>query len=175
MHLVDSEELNNFLTPPQQVAKKIKSVAFQGWKCDENNIHLCRKVLDYRYKECPSCQELTVETTTETVAEATTAKRGLEIITDKCHCCDYQKQIEKILPRRFDNYGISDNYSQRFKSKKTKSKKSTITTKTKSSKSPRKSSYQNYDDEWESSNSSSFSGESFGGGASDGSGAGDDW
>ena len=147
-----SEVDNIKLTPEQQVAEKIGSVNYRGYKCSSCSNALQPYSLircishSSRYQECHKCQELTVTRTKIIWQEATYSSTGKLLVKDECHCCDYLKEKTEVIPRL----------------RRTKTNSSNTSSKN------RGGSYSSY------SSGDSSSGE-FGGGSSDGGGAGGDW
>jgi len=109
MEKLDSESVLPHLSQPEQVAQKIGSVNFEGWRCPKcqpnltgRGIHIRAYVLNrYRFKTCPTCQELTVECTSKILEPATKDKKGKRLVTNKCHCCSYVDERVEVVPRKF--------------------------------------------------------------------------
>ncbi|MEM9539570.1 MAG: TPM domain-containing protein [Cyanobacteria bacterium P01_E01_bin.42] len=103
-----SDNLSALLTRPQQVARQLKSVDYEGWTCETcfpglpMRTHLrCYQLNRRKFKTCPDCQELTVTRGGfQTVQKPTYSAAGLETAIEKCHCCSYSKTISRVLPRR---------------------------------------------------------------------------
>jgi uncharacterized protein len=110
------------LSKPQQVAKRLGSVTFRGYKCskcsDRNSYSLISYISNSsRYRFCPDCQELTATRTETTLKEATHKNKGKVLISDRCFCCEYcqEKTIDTPRLRPPSNGGgsggnISSNY-----------------------------------------------------------------
>lgn len=106
MKKVDETIVKSYLTKPEQTAQKLGSVKFEGWKCPNCNPQPSGKGFNLvalesyfdRFKKCPHCQEFTVTITKKTIKSATQYSPGKRLITDNCHSCDYQYQIEQIIP-----------------------------------------------------------------------------
>jgi uncharacterized protein len=152
MEKVDDSIIQATLSKPEQVAQKIGSLIFEGWKCPECSQQLAglgfhRVAYQPRlshFRECPTCAELTVTHTARILHHPTEYSEGKQLLTDKCHCCDYKIQWEETIPRLPPP--------------------------------PPPSSGSSYDSgSSSSSSSSSGSGGSFGGGDSGGGGAGGSW
>ncbi|MBP0020635.1 MAG: TPM domain-containing protein [Cyanobacteria bacterium SBLK] len=158
-----SDNLSALLTPPEQTARRIKSVDYEGWRCrtcfpdsfSRPHLHFRRYQRDRnKFKTCPHCQELTVTRTAfRRISQPTYSAAGLAEAIEKCHCCSYSKTISRIIPRRI-----------------------------RSSSSSRYSGGSSYEGSGCSGSSSSYGGESYGGGSSDfgggdsdGGGCGGDW
>lgn len=107
MEKVDDSIIQATLSKPEQVAQKIGSLKFYGWKCPNCSQQLTgagyhRVACESRFGnfcECPTCDELTVTHTTQILERPTEYSTGIKLITNKCHCCDYQKQWEELIPR----------------------------------------------------------------------------
>lgn len=153
MEKVDDSIVQATLSKPEQVAQQIGSLKFEGWKCPECSQKLAglefhRVAYQPRlshFRECPTCAELTVTHTARILHHPTEYSEGKQLLTDKCHCCDYKIQWEETIPRLPPPPPPSSGSSS--------------------------SSTSSYD----SSSSSSGSGGSFGGGDSGGGGAGGSW
>jgi len=95
---------NLVLTKAQQVAKKLGSVNYRGYKCTSCSDELQPySLLAYisnssRYQECPNCKVFTVTRTVETLKKPTYTSAGKRITIDICHCCDYIQEKFKIIP-----------------------------------------------------------------------------
>lgn len=151
------EKVGNIkLTKVQQVAKKIGSVSYRGYKCSS-----CSKPLQpysliayysssSRYQECPECNEFTITRTGEILEQPTYTSKGKRIVRDSCHCCDYIQETTEIISR-LHRYTQTNSGSASHSSN---------------------SRYWWGDDAGSTSGSS---GGGFGGGSSDGGGAGGDW
>lgn len=105
-------EHNIILTKAQTVAKKIGGTSYRGYKCsscsNEANSYVTLSYLSdsSRYQACPHCKELTVVRKEETIEEATQKSKGKRLITNKCHCCDYQTEQTISIPplHTYSNY-----------------------------------------------------------------------
>jgi uncharacterized protein len=92
------------LSKPQQVAQKLVSVSFRGYKCpscsDANSYSIIAYISDSsRYRICPQCDELTVTRTETTLKKATRHSKGKVLISDRCYCCDYCRKKTINTPR----------------------------------------------------------------------------
>ncbi len=112
MEKLDSQSLGHNLSKPEQVAQKIGSVRFEGWRCPKcqpnltgQGIHLRAYVLNsYQFRICPTCQELTVERTSTILPPAAQNKEGEHLVTEKCHCCSYiEQRVEAVTPTSADS------------------------------------------------------------------------
>ncbi len=117
MAKLDSESVLPHLSQPQQVAQKIGSVNFEGWQCPKCHpnltgeaIHIRAYVLNpyYRFSICRTCQELTIERTSQILQPATYEMEGKRLFTDTCHCCSYFEQSITVIPQNY-RYSSSDN------------------------------------------------------------------
>ncbi|WP_431708080.1 TPM domain-containing protein [Geminocystis sp. CENA526] len=116
MELIKPSILTSVLTPAQQVAQRIGSVEFEGWKSplskdyQQQNLYIRAYTSNNsRFQHCPHCQELTMIKTAKVTRQATTNSTGIELITSRCQCCDYVQEIERIIP--IVVYVASDSYS----------------------------------------------------------------
>jgi uncharacterized protein len=92
------------LSKPQQVAKKLGSVTFKGYKCSSCSDRNLYSLISYlsnssRYQVCPDCNELTATRTETRLKKATYYKKGKVLISDRCFCCDYCQEKTIDTPR----------------------------------------------------------------------------
>jgi uncharacterized protein len=93
------------LSKPQQVAQKLGSVSFRGYKCPSCNDDVnSYSIIAYiskssRYRICPQCDELTVTRTETTLKKATHQSKGKVLISDCCYCCNYCQEKTIDIPR----------------------------------------------------------------------------
>lgn len=105
MQKLDSQSLISYLNHPEQIAQKLGSVSFDGWRCPQCHpevpataIHVRAYVLnDIKFVTCPKCQELTVQRTCKIVKPATMEKKGQELVTEKCNSCSYYHTTTKSI------------------------------------------------------------------------------
>lgn len=118
MEKLPNKSLLPYLSQPEQIAKKISSISFEGWRCPTcqpnlkgEGIHIRAYVLDSRrFIICPTCQELTVERTSEFLEPATYNQNGKRLVTEKCHCCSYCEEREELIvwsDYSYSSYGDS--------------------------------------------------------------------
>ncbi len=147
------------LSQPQQVAQKLGSVSFRGYKCSSCSPLQSYSLISYRssssrYRVCPNCQELTATRTETTLEKATRKSKGKLLISDRCYCCDYCQEktidIPRLRPPSNRGGGSGGNSSNYYLGGMA-------------------GGYSN------NSNSSGSSGGNFGGGSSDGGGSGGSW
>lgn len=94
------------LNQPEQVAQRLSSVGFQGWKCPNcsqqlsgQNFHIVAHVSNLgRFIECPTCQELTTTHTEKIVQHPSEYSSGRRLIIDECQCCSYYIEWEETIP-----------------------------------------------------------------------------
>ncbi len=107
MKKVDDTAIQQTLSQPQKVAQQLGSVRFQGWKCPNCSQQLtglgfhrvaCESNLG-RFRECPTCQELTATRTKQTLQHPTEYSCGRRLVIEECHCCSYRKEWEETIPR----------------------------------------------------------------------------
>lgn len=119
--LINDESLNSLLTEPEQTAKSLGSVAFEGWQCascspvlSRDGTYLLRQVLNrYKYDRCPACAELTVTSKTEVLSAATYSSSGSKKVTQNCHCCGSEQERMVIIPRKVRSSSSSRSSSSR--------------------------------------------------------------
>jgi uncharacterized protein len=112
---LDSESVQPYLSQTEQVAQKIGSLSFEGWRCPRcqpkltrQDIHVRAYIRDrFRYGTCPSCQEWTVERTRKILELATKDKEGERLITEQCHCCSYVNEKVEVIPRKMSDESSS--------------------------------------------------------------------
>ena len=98
-------EQNIILSKAQIVAKKLGGTSYRGYKClscsNETHPYVTLSYLSdsSHYQKCLHCKELTVIRQEETIEEATENKQGKRLVTQKCHCCDYQTETTISIPR----------------------------------------------------------------------------
>lgn len=106
MKQVNLSLVSSHLTAPEKVAEKLCSVRFEAWHCSScehkkgrGEVHIRAYVVDSkRFRQCHICHELTVTRTQETVIYPTEYSTGIGLIIDHCHCCDYHREKEEIIP-----------------------------------------------------------------------------
>ncbi len=107
MEKVDKTTLQSHLSKPEKVAQKIGSVRFEGWKCPNCShkltgmgFHIVRRESRAsKFRKCPTCKELTITRTQQTLRPPTQFYAGRRLIIDNCHCCFYHKEQNEIIPR----------------------------------------------------------------------------
>jgi uncharacterized membrane protein YgcG len=104
MERVTAADLSHVLSPPQQTAQKLGSMAYNGWRCKScqpsaNGIHLRKTVMDAeQFCRCPTCDERTARRCLNTVQKPTWNQVGSRLTTYTCHCCDDTWQAEETIP-----------------------------------------------------------------------------
>ncbi len=111
------------LTKPERVANKFGSVQFLGWQCPNCQPQLTGSGIHIRaytsgagkFRECPTCRELTmVRTTVETLIEPTIEREGKRRISFCCYCCSYLQESDQPISRLYPskrNYANQDSSS----------------------------------------------------------------
>ncbi len=109
MEKVDNTKVLSTLSKSETVARKLGSLRFEGWRCPncsqgltdaDEKFHLVAYVSSSsRFRQCPTCDELTVTRTKKILKQATEYSGGKRLIIDECHCCDYRQEKEEIIPR----------------------------------------------------------------------------
>jgi len=93
------------LTAAQQVAEKLGSVEFSGWRCpncsaDGMHIRAYESVSD-KFKQCPDCHELTfLKQESKVTQEPSYWSSGLLSTVYECQCCQYRDEFETEIPAR---------------------------------------------------------------------------
>jgi uncharacterized protein len=115
MQKIDSTSLESYLTRPEKTAQKIGSLSFEGWCCPNcqtnlniQGIHI-RTYITFdtggrKFKNCPNCQELTLETISKITQKPTSKTKGKKLITDKCYCCSYREETFQTIPTLSSDY-----------------------------------------------------------------------
>ena len=102
MEKVDNIKLNQV----QQVAKKIGSVSYRGYKCSDcSNPLQPYSLLAYtsnssRYQKCPYCEEFTVTRTEEILEQSSYTDEGKSMVKDVCHYCENIWETTEVIPRK---------------------------------------------------------------------------
>jgi uncharacterized protein len=85
----------------QRLEEELESVNYDVWVCPT-----CQAVLVQphrawfsRYSICKSCNRRTLETTSRTIARATTSHSGTEEVTERCRNCAFTRTYRKTIPR----------------------------------------------------------------------------
>jgi hypothetical protein len=106
MKRLDPETVKSRLNEPQkQVAWELGSIEIEGWYLTENPSAIHLRIYDFprgprRYRYCPTCQEYILYVAdSRVVKEPTNRSEGTRLITYRCHCCDYQDEERKTIPR----------------------------------------------------------------------------
>lgn len=123
MEQIDDVSLSSYLTESEKIAQKIGSLSFQGWRClncqtnsNVRGIHIRSYITsdksDRKFKNCPNCQELTIEIISKVTKKPTSKIEGQRLITEKCHCCFNREEILQTIPRisysSSSSFGYSD-------------------------------------------------------------------
>ncbi|HEY9691240.1 MAG TPA: TPM domain-containing protein [Oculatellaceae cyanobacterium] len=124
MEKLDSTAIQPYLSQPEQVAQQLGSISFEGWQCSHclpqltgTKIHIRTYILNSdRYTTCPTCQELTAESTQEVLQHATEYSEGRRQTYNHCHCCGYESVQEEIIPRIVRTTTISSSSSSSYSS-----------------------------------------------------------
>ena len=155
---LDSALVFAHMIKPERVANKLVIVQFLGWQCPNCQPQLTGSGIHIRaytsragkFRECPTCRELTVvRTTVETLIEPTIETEGKRRISFRCYCCSYFEEIDQPISRLYPSKRSQDSSS---------------------------SSDSSSDSSWDGCGGSDFgTSDDFGGGDSDGGGAGGDW
>ena len=109
MEKVDNLVLNQV----QQVAKKIGSVSYRGYKCSNCSnplqpyFFLAYTSHSYRYQNCPYCKEFTVTRTEKILSQPSYTDEGKSRIKGICHYCKKTWETTKLIPRKHRRTHIS--------------------------------------------------------------------
>ena len=106
MHKLEATALQSYLNKAEQVAQRLGSVRFVGWRCFNCNqqvgneeIHLLSQCwLPTNYEECPTCHEWTVKITIHFFEDSTQHSLGKRLMIGQCQCCFYEREIKEIIP-----------------------------------------------------------------------------
>ena len=106
MTSVHDFELEPYLTPAQQVAQKIGSQAYQGWRCAKCQISLYGRGFHLRtyelepdrFSPCETCQERTAKRQVKETTAPTWNREGQLTIANDCQCCGKQWQTTEAIP-----------------------------------------------------------------------------
>jgi uncharacterized protein len=180
-----AQELDWVLRTDEKLAQSIGKLEFRGWREAEISLSLTRELVylvrrsDYAARTCRRCESFAVETSERTIdrtiestdkIERRQEKSAASVIQVKqtvysCLSCDFVEaydQIEAPVTSGDDSSGSGSDYSN-FSSYSSSSDYSN-------------SDYNNnYDNTYNNNDYSSSFGNDFGGGSSDGGGAGSDW
>jgi len=101
MVMLDEEQDDTFLDPPEQIEERIGSVDYDVWACLS-----CEEVLKYRYgrwltrySKCPRCRYKTRNKISRTIRAATQKRGGKVRVDEDCVSCDYHKTYTYSTPR----------------------------------------------------------------------------
>ncbi|MGI0485547.1 TPM domain-containing protein, partial [Pantanalinema rosaneae CENA516] len=106
MTALPPETVLEYLSRSEQVAQTLGSIRVDGWQCpichsqlSGLGLHLRTQVLDdYHVCLCPTCEELTVEQTSELLQPATLQVPGLQRRVEQCRCCGDRHEWEETVP-----------------------------------------------------------------------------
>ncbi|MGB3493823.1 MAG: TPM domain-containing protein [Elainellaceae cyanobacterium] len=106
--LIHDESLQALLTEPEKTAQSLGSAKFQGLQCtfcsdslSREHAYVLRRVLNrYKYRHCPTCEELTMSHSTEVVTSATYSSSGSRRVTQDCLCCGKHEEELVTIPRK---------------------------------------------------------------------------
>jgi uncharacterized protein len=107
MKKVSFQRIQPHLTTKEKVAQDLGSVKFEGWECLTCSQQLTRRRFHLiglesnssEFPFCPNCHEYTITRSYKTIEPATRSSEGIKRVMDKCNCCDYYQETEKIIPR----------------------------------------------------------------------------
>jgi uncharacterized protein len=106
MERLSTPELENYLSPPQQVALSWESLECFAWRCPDcqseshlPSIHLRSYVHrktsrgeDIEFEDCPICQEATWIKRQIVAEEPTWSRKGQKVIRRECAYCDHTEE-----------------------------------------------------------------------------------
>lgn len=104
MQQVDNSLVQTHLNKIDQVAQRIGSIEFAGWKCSncsQEDFHLIGWISkSNEFQTCPHCRGWTVKRSKKILVPATEYQHGVILITDICESedCNYFHQEEEIIP-----------------------------------------------------------------------------
>jgi uncharacterized protein len=116
MEKLDAASTQSYLSDIQKEAQMMGNIRVDAWHCAQcqpelnaSGLHLRTYILKPDLPLCPSCEEYTVEQTSEVLEPATRSKAGQCRVIQECHYCDYRSEEEKIIPAKtFNTDGSSD-------------------------------------------------------------------
>ena len=101
MARLDEQADDAYLDKGEQAEESVHSVDYDVWRCPR-----CQETLKIPFKRwftsytaCPSCQRLTVRSTSRTITPATTRHEGLRHVTRRCKNCDWAAENDVVIPR----------------------------------------------------------------------------
>ena len=102
MARLDEKADDAFLDKGEQTEERIHTVDYDVWRCPQ-----CQETLKVPYKRwftsytaCPSCNRLTVRSTSKTITSATTMSEGLRHVTMRCKNCGWGAETDVVIPRQ---------------------------------------------------------------------------
>ena len=101
MTRLDEVADDEHLSKGELAEERVGSVDYDVWQCRSCEHHLTLRYPKWlsQYKSCPQCHNRTLQSTTETVAPATTSSEGTARVTETCGFCTYKNEFTKTLPR----------------------------------------------------------------------------
>lgn len=89
------------LSEGQIAEERVRSVDYDVWQCPSCSHHFTLRYPKWlsAYQNCPQCHHRTVQSTTTTLAAATTSREGSARVTEDCGFCTYTHEYTKTLPR----------------------------------------------------------------------------
>ncbi len=101
MVLLDEQQDDRYLDPPEVIEERIGSVDYDVWAC-----MACDHVVKYRYgkwltrySRCPQCQYKTHSRISRVLVQATTSRGGRVRVTEDCENCTFHKTYTYATPR----------------------------------------------------------------------------
>jgi uncharacterized protein len=107
MKKISFKQVEPHLNIKEKTAQKLGSVKFEGWQCltcsqqsTGRRFHLIGLVSNSsEFPFCPNCGEYTITRSYKTIKPATRSSEGIKLVMDKCNCCNYYQETDKITPR----------------------------------------------------------------------------
>lgn len=105
---LSSKDVEDHLTDAQQVANRIGSMSFKGYRCPHCQAETTGQKVQIvghqrafsGYQLCPNCKTWTVERTNQVLTPATSYRIGKRLISDACLVCDYHHQEEQVIRQK---------------------------------------------------------------------------
>ncbi len=101
MIMLDEQQDDTLLDPPEIIEEELGSVDYDVWACQN-----CDHVLKYRYgafftrySRCPRCRYKTRSKVSRTLRSATTSRGGLVRVDEQCANCSYHNTYTYSTPR----------------------------------------------------------------------------
>ena len=101
MVMLDEQQDDSFLDPPERIEERLGSVDYDVWacmSCDEVTKYRYGKLLT-RYSRCPDCRYKTRSKISRTIRAATRHRGGKVRVTETCENCSFHKTYTYSTPK----------------------------------------------------------------------------